>query len=181
MRPLTLIAAVILIGFAAYGLSPTAISEDYCLPDGLETQWWPPGVHCVYEPSVERGTGPAEPDTAHVGAFFAILVAGLALVLGRRSRLALGAAVVFGFAGIAAALLGWLQVLVFGCVFGVAAYWLTRSVAASLLPVAALLAALTVQFITDAPLAWAGALLLLALIPPRIRPAASAPRPLSST
>ena len=87
MRPLALFGAVVLMLVAAYGLSPTLSTGDYCGVDRLERAWWPPGVHCRYMPSYERGSGPAEPDTANAFAFIATLVIGVAFVLARRSRL----------------------------------------------------------------------------------------------
>jgi hypothetical protein len=184
MRPFALIAALVLMVFAAYGLSPTSTNDDYCLADSAQHQWWPPGVRCEYAPSAERGTTPVQPDTANVAAFVVTLGVGVAFVLARRSQLALGAALIFGLAGLGATLVGWLQLFFFGCILGaLAAYWLTRSVAATVLPAAALLIAFTVQFVDDVPLAWAAAVLVLMLLPQQvqgIRPAAGAPRPLSS-
>jgi hypothetical protein len=91
---------------AAYGLSPRLTNEDYCLADAREQRWWPPSVRCELIPSVERGRYPVSPPTGDVTGFFAILAAGLAFVVVRRSRLAIAGAIagaiVFGVAGIAA-------------------------------------------------------------------------------
>ncbi len=185
MRLRAILGAATLMTFAAIGFSPSLSSDDYCGADTFQQQWWPPGVHCQYAPDSERGTGPVEPDTANVGAFFAILAAGLGLVLGRRSQLALGSALVFGIAGFVATLVGGHPLIFFGCFFGaLAAYWVTRSIAATVVPLAALIIAFTVQFIVDVPLAWAGALLVLMLLPQRaqqLRPAMGRPQSLSNS
>ena len=73
------------------------------------------------------------------------------------------------------------MLLLLGAAVGVlAAYWWTRSLVVSLLPAAALCVAFVAQFIGDVPLAWAGALAVLMLLPQRAegfdRPPPALPR-----
>ena len=113
--------------FAAAGLS-AEIDTDPCsdfpgFPEGSGSssayQFWPPGVKCTY--MAPNGRTAIVLQDGHPVAFFAILAAGLLLVLGRRSKLAIATAFVFGAGGLAGLFLGFLPIPLVALWVGVAA------------------------------------------------------------
>lgn len=160
--------------FAAAGLS-TETDNDPCsdfpgFPEGSvssgDYQFWPPGVKCSY--IAPNGRTAIVLQDGHPVAFFAILAAGLALVLVRRSKLAIATALVFGAAGLGGFFLGSLQIPFLALWVGVPlALLTTRSLSATAIAFAALLLGWMAQFYDDLPVAYAIVLLIIAIVPQR--------------
>jgi hypothetical protein len=101
------IAAALMLVFAPAGLSSGA-ADDYCFSrgpavseefDGTSSSpiiWWPPGQQCRYE------TASGEVTTEDLGSVggFAIMLAGGALAVFRRSRYTWSSLIVLGLAGL---------------------------------------------------------------------------------
>jgi hypothetical protein len=113
-----LATAAVFIVFAAVGLAAET-GGDPCAnntgeiedPGSASHQYWPPGVTCSYD--APDGQELIVEQNGHIAAVFAILVAGLLLVLGRRSKLAIATAFVFGAGGLAGFYLGFAPIPIF--------------------------------------------------------------------
>lgn len=158
--------------FAAAGLS-AEIDTDPCsdfpgFPEGSSSssayQFWPPGVKCTY--TAPNGRTAIVLQDGHPAAFFAILVAGLALVLVRRSKLAIATALVFGAGGLAGLFLGFLPIPLIALWVGVPlALLTTRSLSATAIAFAALAIGWMAQFFDHVPVVYAILLLIIAIVP----------------
>jgi hypothetical protein len=158
--------------FAAAGLSAETDNDpcsDFQIEgsgSGSAYQYWPPGVTCSY--SLPDGRTVITHQAGHPTAFFAILAAGLLLVLVRRSKLAIATALMFGAAGLGGFYMGFVQI-------PFAAFWIglpltllaTRSLPATAIASAALAVGWCAQFSDVVPAVYAIVLLLLILIPQR--------------
>lgn len=153
--------------FAAAGLS-SLDANDFCNTphDGVKrasVKLWPPGQEC----SFASGAGIDRSGKRSGTGFVAILAAGVALVLIRRSKLAFATAATFGITGLTA--LGVAQVPAFGfgwLVGGIIAFHFTRSHHAWMTAAAALAVGGIGQIANLDP--WSWAVVLLALIAVRV-------------
>jgi hypothetical protein len=152
--------------FAAAGLA-SFDANDFCNTphDGAKrasVEVWPPGREC----SFAAGDTIARSDERSGTGFLAILAAGFALVLIRRSKLAFATAATFGVTGLTA--LGVAQVPAFGfgwLVGGIIAFHVTRSHAAWMTAAAALAVGGIGQIANLDPWSWAVVLLALIAVP----------------
>jgi hypothetical protein len=159
--------------FAAAGLS-SGTDDDFCsrFPGDVEgtssssgLSFWPPGHTCIYTLPDGRTI---TTDDGNVTAFWAILAAGLLLVLGRRSKLAFATALVFGVGGLTALYVGFLPIVFVAFWLGASLAWLTtRSLLATAIAYAALVVGWLAQFYDDLPAAWVVVLLIVAVLPQR--------------
>ena len=158
--------------FAAAGLS-AEIDTDPCsdfpgFPEGSSSssayQFWPPGVKCTYV--APNGRTAIVLQDGHPVAFFAILAAGLLLVLGRRSKLAIATALIFGAGGLGGFLFGFLQIPFVALWVGVPlALLTTRSLSATAIASVALAIGWMAQFFDHVPVVYAILLLIIAIVP----------------